>query len=309
MSESDEESAAGSIHRLRSSSLTLFAALCVGAISLAATHKPAQSSLVTPVKGPSNLERLGLTLETSGMGRTGVWGPPPIPNEAPPADIGYFERTPVPVTVTGADLYRLNCQPCHQADGTGVPGEINAIIGPVQATSATLMENRMRERGHPISAAFARELANGSMKDLRDRLRNGGQKMPSFAHLTPDEVNTLITYLDFLAGVPDTGKRLRVTEPVMRVGELLVKGTCHICHDATGSWPDPEQLLQGSVPPIAGFTKQKSMPQVIAKVRHGAPVVMGFLKFSYRGRMPVFNYLTDDEVSAAYLYLLHYPPM
>ena len=28
---------------------------------------------VTPVRGPSNLERVGLTMETSGMGRTGRW--------------------------------------------------------------------------------------------------------------------------------------------------------------------------------------------------------------------------------------------
>jgi len=270
---------------------------------------PLQSRLMTPVEGPSNLNRLGLTIQTSAMGRTGVWAPPPeSPYAVQPADVGYFERRPGPTTLTGADLYRISCRPCHQADGGGVPPEINAIIGPVQATSATLMERRMRDMGRPISAAFARELASGSIKDLHDRLRNGGQKMPSFGYLTPKEVAALIGYLDLLAGVPATGKQPTVTEPVMRVGELLVKGTCHICHDATGFWPDPEQLLQGSVPPIAGFTMKKSMPQVIGKVRHGTPVVMGSLRLAYRGRMPVFNYLSDDEVSAAYLYLLHYPP-
>jgi len=268
-----------------------------------------QTRLVTPVQGPSNLHRLGLTIETSAMGRTGVWGPPPeSPYAVQPADVGYFERRPGPISLTGADLYRLSCQPCHQADGGGVPPEINAIIGPVQATSATLMERRMKDMGRPISAAFAHELATGSIKDLHDRLKNGGQKMPSFGYFSPNEVDALFSYLDLLAGIPGTGKQPTVTEPVTRVGELLVKGTCHICHDATGRWPDPEQLLQGSVPPIAGFTMEKSMPQVIGKVRHGAPVVMGSLQLVYRGRMPVFNYLSDDEVSAGYLYLLHYPP-
>jgi hypothetical protein len=28
----------------------------------------------------------------------------------------------------------------------------------------------------------------------------------------------------------------------------------------------------------------------------------------YRGRMPVFDYLTEDEVANAYLYLTLYPP-
>jgi len=170
------------------------------------------------------------------------------------------------------------------------------------------MERRMRERGRPISAAFARELASGSAKDLLARLKNGGQKMPSFNYLSDSEVRALLGYLDVLAGVPGGGKSATVIEPAARVGELLVKSTCHICHDATGSWPDPEELLQGSIPPIAGFTAKKTMPEFIWKVRHGAPVVMGSLQLTYRGRMPLFDYLSDDEVASAYIYLVHYPP-
>jgi len=302
------------MRRPGSSSFVLLAGSCLGAITLAAALEangpasPPQTSLVTPVAGPSNLARLGLTIETSGMGRTGVWASPPGPEGVPPADNRYFVTMPGPVTLSGADLYRLSCRSCHQADGSGGPPEINAIIGPVQATSAALMERRMRDMGRPITAAFASELAAGSMKDLHDRLRNGGQKMPSFGYLTPAEVTALVGYLDSLAGVPVSGKQPTVTEPRMRVGELLVKGTCHICHGATGQWPDPEQLLQGSLPPIGGFTAKKSMPELIGKVRHGAPVVMGSLNLVYRGRMPVFTYLREDEVSAAYLYLIHYPP-
>jgi len=242
------------------------------------------------------------------MGRTGLWGPPPSSYEGPPLDFISPVRIARTVVLTGTDLYRLECQSCHKADGSGVPPEIPAIIGPVQATSATLMERRMRERGRPISAAFARELASGSEKDLLDRLKNGGQTMPSFSYLTEREIRALISDLDMLAGVPGSAKTASVTEPATRVGELIVKGTCHICHDATGAWPDPEQLLQGSIPPIAGFTAKKAMPEFIWKVRRGAPVVMGSLQLPYRGRMPVFDYLRDDEVALAYLYLIHYPP-
>ncbi len=166
----------------------------------------------------------------------------------------------------------------------------------------------MKERGRPISAAFARELASGSSKDLLDRLKNGGQKMPSFGYLTDGEIRVLIGYLDVLAGVPGSGKTATVTEPAARVGELLMKGTCHICHDAAGTWPDPEEFLEGSIPPIAGFTAKKTVPEFIWKVRHGAPVVMGSLQLQYRGRMPVFDYLSDDEVASAYLYLMNHPP-
>jgi hypothetical protein len=132
--------------------------------------------------------------------------------------------------------------------------------------------------------------------------------MPSFGYLTDKEREALVGYLDVLAGVAGGGKPKTVTEPVARVGELLVKGTCHICHDAAGPWPGPQDLLDGSVPPIAGFTTEKTMPEFVRKVRHGAPVVMGSLRLPYRGRMPVFDYLNDDEVVSAYLYLMIYPP-
>ena len=264
---------------------------------------------VTAVQGPSNLERVGLSMETSGMGRTGVWGPSPTEDPLPLANVTYSENVTRSFALSGADLYRLDCQACHQADGTGAPPEINGIIGPVQATSAAVMADRMKRLGRPITAAFAIQLATGSRKDLLDRLKNGGQKMPSFGHLTRKELQALIAYLELLARVPGAEKRQSVvTEPVARVGELLVKGTCHICHDATGRWPDPEELLQGAVPPLGSFPTERAMYQVIRKVRHGTPVVMGRALVSYRGRMPVFDYLTDDEVSAAYLFLLIYPP-
>jgi len=274
----------------------------------AARTPPPQSAFVTPVEGPSNFNRLGLDFDSSSMGRTGLWGPPPSSYEGPPEDFVYYQGIAGVVPLTGADLYRLQCRSCHQADGNGVPPEIPAIMGPVQATSAPLLERRMKERGRPISAAFARELASGSEKDLLDRLKNGGQKMPSFKDLTGGEIHALVGYLDVLAGVPGSAKPATVSEPAARVGEILVKGTCHICHDATGTWPDPEEILQGSIPPISGFTKKKTMTDFIWKVRHGAPIVMGSLQLAYRGRMPVFDYLTDHEVASAYIYLINHPP-
>ena len=265
--------------------------------------------VVTPVRGPSNLERVGLTMETSGMGRTGRWGPPPTETPLALPIITYSESSTRPSQLSGADLYRLDCQSCHQADGNGAPPEINALIGPVQATSAAVMTARMEKIGRPITAAFARQLSTESKKALLDRLKHGGQKMPSFGHLTDKEVQALVAYLELLSGVPGAEKRqLVVTEPVARIGELLVKGTCHTCHAATGRWPDPEELLRGAVPPLGSFSTERSAYQVIRKVRYGAPVVMGRAFVTYRGRMPVFDYLKDDEVSAAYLYLLIYPP-
>jgi mono/diheme cytochrome c family protein len=301
-------------HRFRAfARLASVVALLVG---FEATRSPAapqarqasllESPLVTRVEGPSNFVRLGLSIQTSAMGRTGLLGPSPDSHEA--ALYQSSEGLSRAATLTGADLYRLGCQSCHKADGGGAPPEINAIFGPVQATSASLMESRMKERGRPITSAFARELASGSKKDLLDRLHKGGTKMPSFAYLTGAEVDALVGHLELLSGMPDAGKQHTVSEPVVRIGELLVKGTCHVCHDARGRWPNPEELLQGAVPPISGFTAKRTIPEVVQKVRHGSTVVMGSLQLTYRGRMPVFDYLSDDEVASAYLYILAYPP-
>lgn len=46
----------------------------------------------------------------------------------------------------------------------------------------------------------------------------------------------------------------------------------------------------------------------LKKVRSGAQVEMGEPLLHYRGRMPVFQYLRDEEVGAAYLFLSEYPP-
>lgn len=242
------------------------------------------------------------------MGRTGIWGPPPEEYGGPPASFGYAQTIAPNAVLTGQDIYRLSCRPCHKADGNGTPPEIPTIAGPVQATSVKLMMQRMAERGRPITPQFAQELAAGSKQDLLNRLKNGGQKMPAFGYLTPNEISALVGYLEVLAAVPPSAKASAVTEPSMRRGELIIKGTCHICHDATGDWPNPQQLLAGAIPPIAGFTIKKTLPDFIWKVRHGAPIVMGPMGVRYRGRMPVFDYLTDDEVASAYLYLIHYPP-
>jgi mono/diheme cytochrome c family protein len=92
-----------------------------------------------------------------------------------------------------------------------------------------------------------------------------------------------------------------------RVGELLVKGTCHICHDAvaTPTTAFEYRVGYGNPPPLSSFTEQRTPPQVIRKAREG--LIEPSISAS-RGRMPIFDYLTSEEVTVAYLYLLLEPP-
>jgi hypothetical protein len=43
-------------------------------------------------------------------------------------------------------------------------------------------------------------------------------------------------------------------------------------------------------------------------VRSGAAVTSDDARIHYRGRMPVFSYLRDVDVAAAFTYLAEYPP-
>ncbi len=265
--------------------------------------------VVTPVEGPSVLRHLGLTIEHTSMGWSGQWGKPP--SNVSPSSIrpGHAGDLNTGFVLTGADLYRVSCRACHKADGSGGPPEINSIIGPVQSASAQWMTQRMKASGRPVDATFIRGLTSGTEADLRKRLKVGGHTMPSFAHLSDQEIRVLRPYLDEMAAVPGAEHRARtIAEPSVRVGELIVKGTCHICHDATGPDSKPTTVLDDVIPSLASIPHQKTQGQFVQKVLVGSPIPLSAGGVMSRGRMPVFNYLTEGEAASAYSYLIRYPP-
>ena len=132
--------------------------------------------------------------------------------------------------------------------------------------------------------------------------------MPAFAHLQEADIDVLYAYLTELAHTPDSRRQSQRTVSWARLGEHVVKGTCHICHDAVGARPTGEALLRGAIPPLVVLVADNPPVTFISKVRSGAAVVMGRPLFHYRGRMPVFYYLQDVELAAAYDFLVAYPP-
>ncbi len=289
----------------------------------------APAGLVTAVQGPSWLKHLGLTIPQTRFGQMGGTAPAPStgrtepePGGAPSSQSlgGAIRRFMMGIrqgkaadleeqsfVLSGADLYRLNCRSCHGPDGQGAPPEINSLIGPVQATSAALLMERMKKRGSPIDKSMAEQLAAPSEADLRERLRKGGKKMPSFEHLRGDEVEALLGYLETLAGLPPTERsRMLVPQSVARVGEHVVKGTCHICHDATGPGGGHMAMTSGIIPSLESFPRQQSVDSVIRQVQYGSSG--GMMPMMGGPQMPAFPYLTKEEVAAAYFYLAHYPP-
>ena len=271
--------------------------------SAAPTAQARTADAVTPVEGPSTLRRLGLTIEQTSIG-SASW----VQGIAP--STGAAVTSTRPRALTGADIYRVSCQPCHTADGSGALPEVRSLLFPVRLASVTWVTDNARATGQPVDAALIRRQTSEAETALRNRLRSGGHNMPSFAHLSNEEINVLRPYLDQLAGIKGAaGRQRQVAEQPVRVGELVVKGTCHICHDATSATNAPATALNGVIPSLATIAQQKTQAQVAGKLREGGlvPIHAGGQP-ARQGRMPVLGYLSDADIASVYTYLIAYPP-
>lgn len=266
---------------------------------------------VTAVTGESWLNHLHRSFAETSMGKTWHLGPASAELDTGvqtvrPSSLVNFKM--YSVTVNGSDLYRLNCQGCHGESGEGAPPEINSVINPVRATSVDAVIERMKSTGAEISHAEARKMAQQSRNALLQRLHNGGDNMPAFQHLREAEIHTLLAYLKQLSGIHGSeNEQMVVKESPYRIGEQIVKSTCHTCHSAVGANPTPQELGEGAIPPLSTLLTRVSEGELIRKVTHGAPI-MGAPPMTYRGRMPVFDYLTPQEADDVYWYLAAYPP-
>jgi mono/diheme cytochrome c family protein len=258
---------------------------------------------VTRVEGPSTLRRLGLTIEQTSIG-SASW----VKGIAPSTNVATTLTRPR--ALTGADIFRVSCQPCHTADGSGALPEVHSLLYPVQSASVTWLTDNAPTTGRPVDAAVIRRQALEAETALRKRLRSGGHNMPSFAHLSTDEINVLRPYLDQLAGIRGAGGRQRqIAERPVRVGELIVKGTCHICHDASNTTSAPATALNGVIPSLTSIAAQKTQAQIAGKLREGGLVPLHARGQPERqGRMPVLGYLNDADIASVYSYLIAYPP-
>jgi mono/diheme cytochrome c family protein len=268
--------------------------------------KLGQDPTVTPVAGPSWLNHLGVRYDETTLGRSAAtYGP--APDQRPGAPPSIPVQVGRPVTLTGADLYRLNCQSCHRAEGTGSPPEIKPVFAAVQGASLELVRRQLQEQGKSSSPANARAQADRARADLVNRIKKGGQRMPARDHLQDADIALIVGYLGNLSGTTNATVDARRTVSWGRLGENVVKGTCHICHDAVGVRPTDQAMAQGTIPPFNILLKEKPVVDFLTKVRTGAPVTTD-QAVHYRGRMPVFSYLRDLEVAAAYMFLVDYPP-
>jgi len=260
---------------------------------------------VTPVTGPSWLTHLGLALNRTTLGQSaGRYGPSPDrPPEPRTEALGVSGKS----ELTGADLYRLNCRACHGETGKGGPMEITSLLEPVRGASLALVRQKLEAAHDPAAATDSKAQSGKARMQIILRLHKGGTRMPPRDYLQDEDIRVLFGYLTELAQTPDKTKASTRVVSWARLGELTVKGTCHICHDSVGAPPSETALMRGAIPSLQTILATKSVADFVHKARAGEVVQMGAAGY-HRGRMPVFYYLKDEEVAAAYVYLATYPP-
>lgn len=266
-----------------------------------------------PVQGPSWIKHLGLSVSKTHMGQMG--GDAPLaPKETSSVEImkpiiqkflSTIRSDPQQASkilnedflVSGADLYRWNCRGCHGSDGKGFVPEINSVIGPVQGTSAAMTRARMEARGLEVDDDMVKQASELARQALRDRLQHGGANMPAFSYLRPDEIEALTGYLEKLASVPGAKGDGLVHVTAARVGEHILRGTCHICHDGTGPGAGAAVLMQGKVPSLASLPQEHSLSGVVHQVQYGS---CGSTKLMGSDTMPSYPYFSEEEIAAAF---------
>src|SRR5207247_1601985 len=126
--------------------------------ALASASQPKKSAPalkeVTPVSGPSWLEHLGLSRAGTAIGQMGTTGAVRTSAKSFPwGQSSNRETLEKPFKLTGADLYRISCESCHNVEGVGTPPEIRSLIDSVRATSAESMKAQMARAGVKMSDA------------------------------------------------------------------------------------------------------------------------------------------------------------
>ena len=236
---------------------------------------------VTAAAGPSLLTRLRTGFDAASFGRAGYVG-------AAPAG-GAEAMAPVPADwlvagfqLSGEDLYRINCRSCHGVGARGLGPDIPSVVA--------------RVTGAAQQAAGGD--ATGELS-IRHRLLVGGQVMPAMAHLSNAEVEALLGYLSAVAGTGAGAARPPVAAPAVRVGEHVAKAVCQICHDASPGRQRPpgDQALSA----LAEMTARYSARELVRKVRSDAAGIGP-------GHKPRLDYLRREELEAAYVYLIGFPP-
>ena len=161
------------------------------------------------------------------------------------------------LSLTGKDVYRLNCTSCHGSDRTGYTNIYPSLIN--------------------IKERFSKE-------EVLQQINSGKGQMPSFSHLTLKEREALIA---FLFGEQE----ITFKNPVENLGEKIFKSNCASCHQATTNDPKPPNVRMMEPAPLAGASKRFKKKEFFRILETGVCYMPSFTHFSSEEKESLYIFI------------------
>lgn len=164
-------------------------------------------------------------------------------------------------SITGKDIYRLNCAGCHGTDRSGYSNIYPSLIN---------IQERI------------------SKEEVLNQINNGKGQMPPFPHLTPEEKDALLAFLF-------EEKDEIVKSSIENLGERIFMSNCSSCHRATVNDPKPPNVRMMEPAPLAGATKRFSKDEFFRILQTGVCYMPSFSHFNQDERDALYLYVKSLE--------------
>lgn len=164
-------------------------------------------------------------------------------------------------SITGKDIYRLNCAACHGTDRSGYSDFYPSLIN--------------------IQESLSKE-------EVLKQINNGKGQMPPFPHITPEEKNSLIAFLF-------EEKNEIVESSIENLGERIFLSNCSSCHRATVNDPKPLNVRMMEPAPLAGATKRFTKEEIFKILETGVCYMPSFSHFTLDEREELYSFIKSLE--------------
>ena len=164
-------------------------------------------------------------------------------------------------SITGKDIYRLNCAGCHGMDRSGYSDIYPSLIN---------IQDRL------------------SKEEVLNQINNGKGQMPPFPHLLPEEKNALIAFLF-------EGKDEIVESSIENLGERIFMSNCASCHRATVNDLKPPNVRMMEPAPLTGATKRFTKDEIFKILETGVCYMPSFSHFNQDERDALYSFIKSLE--------------
>lgn len=164
-------------------------------------------------------------------------------------------------TLTGKDIYRLNCAGCHGEDRRGFQD--------IYPSLQNIKERLSRE-------------------EVLEQINNGKGQMPAFPHLSTGEKEAVVMYL---FGEKENDVEISSSN----LGEMIFKSNCASCHRASVNDPEPPNVRMMEPAPLAGATRRFTRDEIFKILETGICYMPSFSHFTLGEKEALYSFIQTLE--------------